>query len=444
MDAQNETPHTMVTTALRCTLAFAAMSLLTAAPVAYARTAQPPPPGSTGEQYTGTATYMQKGGTAAKVNRTFVAKHADQSGVMVTNGGTLKLTHSKVRTSGDTMSSDESSFYGLNAGVLAKSASHVTLAKSSITTSGSGANGAFATGSGSWLHLSDVDIKATGGGGHGIDATQGASIAAKNATISTAGQSAADIATDRGGGTVTVAGGTMQASGYRSPGIYSTGKIVVSGAKLTATGAEGAVVEGGNSINLNDTFLKGTKNWGVMLYNSMSGDAAQGTGTFTMEGGSLTAVSGPAFYVTNAKADITLKGSAHVVTSSRKLVLANSDGTGSGNAGPGHVLFKADEEALTGRIVAKGTSTISAILRNHTVLKDVILGAALHLDGSSRWIVTANSALTSLTGATVTGSSITNIVGHGHMVTYDKSLAANKWLGGKTYKLADGGKLVGV
>jgi hypothetical protein len=77
------------------------MSLLTAAPVAYARTAQPPPPGSTGEQYTGTATYMQKGGTAAKVNRTFVAKHADQSGVMVTNGGTLKLTHSKVRTSGD-------------------------------------------------------------------------------------------------------------------------------------------------------------------------------------------------------------------------------------------------------------------------------------------------------------------------------------------------------
>jgi hypothetical protein len=65
-------------------------------------------------------------------------------------------------------------------------------------------------------------------------------------------------------------------------------------------------------------------------------------------------------------------------------------------------------------------------------------------DKSSTGNVTANSVLTSLTGAKISGSSITNIVGHGHTVTYRKSLAANQWLGGKTYTLAGGGKLVAV
>jgi len=41
----------------------------------------------------------------------------------------------------------------------------------------------------------------------------------------------------------------------------------------------------------------------------------------------------------------------------------------------------------------------------------------------------------------VSVSSIKNIIGNGHTVTYDASLAANKWLSGKTYTLTGGGKL---
>ena len=37
---------------------------------------------------------------------------------------------------------------------------------------------------------------------------------------------------------------------------------------------------------------------------------------------------------------------------------------------------------------------------------------------------------------------ITNITGNGHAVTYAKSAGANSYLGGKTYTLAAGGKLV--
>jgi hypothetical protein len=131
-----------------------------------------------------------------------------------------------------------------------------------------------------------------------------------------------------------------------------------------------------------------------------------------------------------------------VRTSSQILVLANSAGTGSGNEGPGRVVFTADGEALTGSLVARGSTTITASLHNHTILTDTIRRAALRLDATSRWIVTSNSALTNLTDATISGSAITNVVGHGHVITYDESLAPNTRLGGNTYTLAGGGRLV--
>jgi len=66
-------------------------------------------------------------------------------------------------------------------------------------------------------------------------------IKATNVTASTKGSNGAVIATDRGGGTITVSGGSYSASGVDSPGIYSTGSIKVTGAAVKATGAEAAV-----------------------------------------------------------------------------------------------------------------------------------------------------------------------------------------------------------
>ncbi len=44
-------------------------------------------------------------------------------------------------------------------------------------------------------------------------------------------------------------------------------------------------------------------------------------------------------------------------------------------------------------------------------------------------------------GDSSSGTTITSIVGNGHTVTYDSSLAANSYLGGKTYTLVNGGTL---
>lgn len=249
---------------------------------------------------TGAAAYSQSGGTATKSNQAITASKQNESAVKITNSGVFTLTDSTVSKTGDTSSMDDSSFYGLNAAILAESGSKITLSNVTITTTGSGANGVFATGQGSTVDLTDVTINCTNTGAHGVDATMAGILNLTNVDITTAGNGAsAAIATDRGGGTINVTGGTVTTSGTKSPAIYSTGKITVTGATMKATNSEAVAIEGKNSVTLTDTTISGAKNWGVIIYQSMSGDAEVGTGNFTMTGGTLTAEEGPLFYTTN-------------------------------------------------------------------------------------------------------------------------------------------------
>ncbi len=260
--------------------------------------------------------------------------------------------------------------------------------------------------------------------------------------ITTAGANGAAIATNRGGGTITATGGTIITSGTDSPGIYSTGAITIVGATITATGAEAGVIEGLNSITLTNTVLSGSKKWGVMIYQSMSGDSSLGTGTFTMTGGSLTATVGPAFYVTNTKAVIMLKGGVQVSTNSGILLSAGAGNWGQNGSNAGTVTFTANGETLTGNLITDSISSIMATLKNNTALTGYINSAALTLDLTSTWNVTADSVLIGLTDTGgISGTTITNIYGNGHTVYYDASLDANSALGGLTYSLANGGKL---
>jgi hypothetical protein len=399
-----------------------------------------------------TTAYYQSGGTVTKTGQAYSSSTTDESGVKVVNSGTFTLSDSTITTSGGTSSQDNSSFYGLNAGVLATSGSTINLSDCTITTTGTGANGAFATGSGSSVNLSDVTIKASADGGHGVMATLTGSVTLTDVNIETSGAHSAPIATDRGGGTITVTGGTMTTSGQDSPCIYSTGSITVSGATMTATGAESAVIEGANSITLKDTALSSSKEskWGVMIYHSMSGDAEGTVGTFTMTGGLLadTATSGPLFYVTNSTGMITLTG-VNVTATSGTLVKAGAGNWGTSGSNGGTAIFSADGQAMTGNMVADSSSSITATLQNSSSLTGAInadnIGNAVNLtlDSSSTWHVTADSYLTRLTDSSgISGSTITNIYGNDHTVYYDSSLTSNSTLKGKTYTLKGGGYLV--
>jgi hypothetical protein len=142
--------------------------------------------------------------------------------------------------------------------------------------------------------------------------TGGGSLDADNLTVDTKGGSSAPIRSDRGGGTMNVTGGTYSSYGKGSPAVYSTADINVSNATLYADVSEGIVVEGANSVTLNDVNVtashtehnsdKSDHFQAVMIYQSMSGDADEGTASFNMKGGSLTSKNGGLFFVNNTVA----------------------------------------------------------------------------------------------------------------------------------------------
>lgn len=384
--------------------------------------------------------------------QSYASTNADQSALCAINGAALTLTDATIAKSGETSSADQSSFYGLNAAVLAGSGSTVSISGGTVTTDGAGTNGVFSTGDGTTVSLSDLTIDANGDGAHAVMATLGGTMTLTNVTMNTTGAHSGAVATDRGSGTIDMTGGSVTTSGQDSPGIYSTGAITVTNATISASGAEAAVIEGGNTITLTDTNLSSSiaDKWGVMIYQSFSGDAEGLDGTFTMTGGSLvySAANGPLFFVTNANAYITLSGVEVSAASGTLLQAGATDRWGTSGANGGTVYLTADAQTLTGDLVADSISALHVTLQNGSTLTGAINAAntaqsiSLTLDTGSTWTVTADSYLTSLADVDgIDGASIRNIIGNGHTVYYDASDAANSALAGQTYTLAGGGTL---
>jgi hypothetical protein len=381
------------------------------------------------------------GTTQTVADKTLSSDATDVSGVYVLNGGNLVLSNVTVRTGGNTSSQENSSFYGQNAGVLVTKNSRVAINGGSISTTGGGANGLFAYGAGAFASMDGGSITATGDGGHGVMASGGGSLAITSVVITTSRIHGGAVATDRGGGKISVSGGKITTHGPDSPGIYSTGDIRAENAIFIATGSEGAVIEGRNSIALKNCQMSGAMKCGVMIYQSFSGDAEGREGTFSMDGGSLSAAQGPLFFVNNTRGIIHLHN-VKVSAASGLLVNAAASRWGRSGSNGGHVELTGDNQKLPGDITVDRISSAIVALKDRSVLTGAVHNAALALDATCEWNVAADSALTSLADADcVSGDTITNIHGNGHTVSYNADLAANQWLGGKTWKLADGGTL---
>ena len=256
-------------------------------------------------------------------NKTLSTTSSDESAIVVNDGGSLNATGLTISKSGDSSNTENSEFYGLNAAVLVQKGSEATIKDTTIETNATGANAIFSTGENAIINVSNTKITTTGDSSRGLDATYGGTIHANKVTITTSGQHCAAVATDRGEGTVTVKNSTLNTNGKGSPCVYSTGTISVSDSKGTATDSSCAVIEGKNSITLNNTKLtsygvgrvdNGIDNCGVMIYQSMSGDASEGTGTFSATDSTLTISkkskvyeTSPMFFITNTDAVINLE-----------------------------------------------------------------------------------------------------------------------------------------
>ena len=310
-------------------------------------------------------------------DKTISSDTSDVSAVIV-EGSTVTENNLTVSKTGSSDGGDNCNFYGQNAAVLAKDGAILYINDSYIYSDADGANGVFsyggnggkngASGDGTTVYISDTTIITEGNGSGGIMTTGGGSTYAENLTVTTSGRSSAAIRTDRGGGTVSVNGGTYTTNGLGSPAVYSTADITVKNADLVSNLSEGVVIEGKNTVTLENVNLtaNNTKTNGnathydtIFLYQSMSGDADSGTSLFSMTGGSLTSLNGEVFHVTNTNAvidltnvSITNKDSDNVL-----LTVTNDGWSGADNI----AVFNADSQKLEGSIIVSSFSNFAAM-----------------------------------------------------------------------------------
>ena len=345
------------------------------------------------------------------VNET-ISNSEDGGHAITADGETAEYSNVLVNKTGDS-EGDEADFYGENAAVFATNKATLNLENIVVKSDGKHANGVFSYGEGTTVNISDSYINTSGNCSGGLMTTGGGTMNASNLTIETSGNSSAAIRSDRGGGTVNVDGGCYSTSGTGSPVIYSTADITVSNATLTSATSEGVVVEGKNSVTLNNADLtadhnahnsdKSSNYQAVMIYQSMSGDAAQGKSSFTMNGGTLTNQNGDVFFVNNTVTDITLNNAA--ITNNGDGVFLRAEAAGWGNEGSngGQVTLQATNQTINGDMIVDDVSNLNLYLKSGSAFTGAVNSSGqagevyVEIEDGSTWTLTGDSYITSLT-----------------------------------------------
>ena len=252
--------------------------------------------------------------------------------------------------------------------------------------------------------------------------TGGGNMNATNLTINTAGTSSAAIRSDRGGGVVKVNKGTYTTTGKGSPAVYSTADIAVKNATLISKASEGLVIEGKNKIKLEKVKLIDTNNTlngqsttykNIFIYQSMSGDADNGTAEFSSKNSTIVTNKGDTIYVTNTKANIILEN--NTITNKDKksnFIRIKKDSWGKNGSNGGEVNLKLINQKVKGNIVVDSISTLTMKLTNKSSYtgtinnKNTAKKIKIVLDKNSKIKLTGDSYISELDDKDTTYSNI--------------------------------------
>jgi len=338
---------------------------------------------------------------------TYSSTTGSQNALLVT-GGTSTILNPTVTKSGDS-DGDDSDFYGTNAGVLVKEGT-LNINGGTVTTNGSHANGVFAYSNGT-INITDTTIKTSGNNSGAVMVTGGGTLTANNVTAVTDGNSSAPIRSDRGGGTLTVNGGSYTSNGTGSPVIYSTANITVNKADLKSTASEGVVVEGKNSVTLNNVNMEATNTKlngnsetfkAIFIYQSMSGDADVGTSSFTAKDSKIVNNKGDVIFVTNTNTVIELENNEIINNDNTGAFLRISSAKwGTSGSNGGAVTLNAKNQNISGDIIVDSISTLELSLKNGSSYEGKInnentaKSISMSLDSTSTLTLTGDTYVTS-------------------------------------------------
>ena len=163
-----------------------------------------------------------------------------------------------------------------------------------------------------------------------------------------------------------------------------------------------------------------------------AGARLSGAASLTATGGSLTCGTADAlFTLTDGEASVSLTGVA----------LTRSGGGALLSVLSGRLSLLCDYQALEGELSVADGATLSVTLQNNStftgsVSADERMRLSLSLDATSRWFVTGDSYVETLSDADAT---LQNIESNGFTIYYNSENEANAWLGSKPYALPGGG-----
>ena len=344
----------------------------------------------------------------------------DENAALVSSGANVTFDNVDItRNSSDSTGSDNSSFYGVGAALLATEG-NAYVKGGTVTTDAVGGAALFAYGDGT-VYAADTTIKTTQDTSGGIHAAGGGKLYAWDLDVETDGESAAAIRSDRGGGIMVVDGGTYTSNGEGSPAVYCTADIAVKDATLTANGSEAVCIEGLNSLHLFDCDLTGNMSdlsqndstWTVILYQSMSGDSEVGNSTFQMDGGTLTSQNGGVFYTTNTESDITLNAVDITYNNDNEYFLRctgnnNERGWGESGANGADCDFTAISQDMEGDVIWDTISQLDFYMTDGSNLTGAIVDdesfagnggdgyCNVYVSDDSTWTVTGDSTVSTL------------------------------------------------
>ncbi len=362
--------------------------------------------GSSSKSPAGATYTLSNGSTVTKSAETLSTSTSDYNVVQVTKG-TLNMEDCTISKEGDYSSSysgDDTSFYGTNSAVYASgSSAFINMSGGTVTTNAKGANAVFAT-DGATITVSDITIDNTKSVSRGLHCTGGGIINATNVNVTTRSETSSTIATDRGGGTVTVNGGTITAKGSKSSVIYSTGTISVDG--ITGLSEKGpmATVEGGNSVIIaNSQMTSNAEARGILLHQSNSGDAEGTKPVCTITNSTLTTTnsSAPLCFVTNVTGTLSLTDVTLDIASGK---LMSVEYYKRGENSTGHLLLNTTKDSwtYTGDVDADNVNNVAVTVGDNVIWNGAVdtdnnaLSSSVTVESGGVWNLTADTSVSTL------------------------------------------------
>lgn len=159
---------------------------------------------------------------------------------------------------------------------------------------------------------------------------------------------------------------------------------------------------------------------GVMLYQSMSGDADDGTSTFNCENSNIEIQSGssvyssaPMFFITNTDAFIKLNGCTFTYGSGTFLSAKGTSEWGTSGSNGGDVILNLTNQNIVGDFVVDANSDLTINMVNSTITGKINSAKtaddlSINLDSASKITLTGNSYYTSISNSDKTGANIIN------------------------------------